>query len=128
MLSISFPLRRNSKFISSSFSRGSEKVSSIFSSSSVVAVDDGDGVTFAAAAAIVSTNASSRTFILSFATLRSSAYFARYGCDLIKLIKEGVMNANAMIIFRVLLPLLLGLFSCDMAAGYSAVTTGTNCQ
>jgi hypothetical protein len=38
------------------------------------------------------------------------------------------MNANAMIIFRVLLPLLLGLFSCDMAAGYSAVTTGTNCQ
>ena len=68
-----------------------EKVSSIFSSSSVVAVDDGvddgDGVTIAAAAAaaaaaIVSMNASSPKFIVSFAN-----YFARDDCDLINLIK-----------------------------------------
>ena len=83
-----------------------EKVSSIFSSSSVVAVavavddgdgdgdgdDDGDGVTVAAAAAaaaaaIVSMNASSPKFIVSFANLRSLAYFARDDCDLINLIK-----------------------------------------
>ena len=86
-----------------------EKVSSIFSSSSVVAVDDGDGdgdgdgdddnddddddgdgvtvAAAAAAAAIVSMNASSPTFIVSFANLRSSAYFARDDCDLINLIK-----------------------------------------
>lgn len=99
-----------------------EKFSSIFSSSSVVAVDDGEGVTITTAAAaadaavIVSMNASSPTCIVSFANLRSSAYFARDHCDLINLIKaKTVMNANAMIIFRVLPPLLLGLFACDMA-------------
>ena len=75
-----------------------------FPSSSVVAVavavavavdagdDDGDGVTVAAAAAaaaaaIVSMNASSPKFIVSFANLRSLAYFARDDCDLINLIK-----------------------------------------
>ena len=79
-----------------------EKVSSIFSSSSVVAVavavavavdgdGDGDGVTVAAAAAaaaaIVSMNASSPKFIVSVANLRSLAYFVRDDCDLINLIK-----------------------------------------
>ena len=34
------------------------------------------------------------------------------------------MNANTMVIFRVLLPVLLKLFACDMAAGYGAVPTG----
>jgi len=103
-----------------------EKVSSIFSSSSVVAVDD---VTVAAAtaAAIVSMNASSPTFLVSFANFGYSTYFARDDCDLINLIKaKTVMNANAMVIFRVLLPLLLGLFACDMAAGYCVVPTGMN--